>query len=525
MSTVRDLGIWGLFVAAGFVVGSILSVVFAFVPAVDSDRTSDRKPPRKKSSKKQKRKTDDTPNYVPLPHFVPQNDYYRGGLSLRFSMVHDVLLERYPRHSKAWYRHRNEQSRDIIQTKETWSSEEEIYQFDVFEAYDNLAVGLDRLNKSRKAVEVLREKKKLQEKFGLSGQNLYTTHANLSTHLIHAHFSDAIKGDDKARQKIQEALGYLQDAVDQKLGTYFNREPWQMIAVQFFLSASEHPQRLLKFDFVGNRLNEKVDPESGQPYRRKQEYLETIRGQSVDDLEEPENEQLRSEYRSFIARLERAPEYRSYLDGDEPETVPFDEPVLAIIGMWRLGGGPNPHFALALGEIMLRVGKPKIAWEAYERAIRMGDQFWHKPEVRRKLIEHCRDRQDLLEQALNRTESSLRSAFDRAMDWRDAYQSYETKKLKAGHSVDEEDFHKSFFEQHDRIASNHGRQDWLKTNSSFEIDYTQTNTSESGKRDLTAPVYIILLVTGLFGMVGGLLIYFRPVSNGTPPSNNRSKRA
>jgi hypothetical protein len=47
--------------------------------------------------------------------------------------------------------------------------------------------------------------------------------------------------------------------------------------------------------------------------------------------------------------------------------VPFDEPVLGIIGMWRQGGGANPHFALALGETMLRVGQRYIAWVAYER--------------------------------------------------------------------------------------------------------------------------------------------------------------
>ena len=38
--------------------------------------------------------------------------------------------------------------------------------------------------------------------------------------------------------------------------------------------------------------------------------------------------------------------------------MPFDEPVLGVIGMWTLGGGPNPHSALALGVGELSVFDP-----------------------------------------------------------------------------------------------------------------------------------------------------------------------
>ena len=65
--------------------------------------------------------------------------------------------------------------------------------------------------------------------------------------------------------------------------------------------------------------------------------------------------------------------------------VPFDEPALGIIGMWRQGGGANPHFALALGETMLRVGQRYIAWCA-SSARRPGRPRLARPGIQRRFV-------------------------------------------------------------------------------------------------------------------------------------------
>src|SRR4029079_10021784 len=93
--------------------------------------------------------------------------------------------------------------------------------------------------------------------------------------------------------------------------------------------------------------------------------------------------------------------------------APFDEPALWLIGEWRQGGGPSPHLALCLGEIMLRVGQRYLAWNCYERAARMADQYSPKPELLQFLRDHCLGRQAEIEKSLNPDEAAgLRPKFD-----------------------------------------------------------------------------------------------------------------
>jgi hypothetical protein len=125
--------------------------------------------------------------------------------------------------------------------------------------------------------------------------------------------------------------------------------------------------------------------------------------------------------------------------------------------MWRQGGGANPHFALALGETMLRVGQRYIAWAAYERAGRMADRFWPGPAVQQSLRDHCRRAAAQIEETLSfrgrtrdrrppwqhvsppppgRGGGRLRPSFDAELalgeGYRRAYQQYEAAKIAAG---------------------------------------------------------------------------------------------
>jgi hypothetical protein len=93
------------------------------------------------------------------------------------------------------------------------------------------------------------------------------------------------------------------------------------------------------------------------------------------------------------------------------EPPPFDEPALGIIGMWRLGGGANPHFALALAGLMERVDQPLLAWTCYARAAELAERFWPDPAIQAGLLEHCHYRQLNLAARIGRPMESLRADF------------------------------------------------------------------------------------------------------------------
>ena len=104
-----------------------------------------------------------------------------------------------------------------------------------------------------------------------------------------------------------------------------------------------------------------------------------------------------SKIRDYVTKVGSEGDWKSVPVPSHREPVPFDEPTLGIVGMWRLGGGANPHFALALGEVMTRVGQRYIAWCAYERAALLAGQFWPDRGVQQGLVDHCRKRQAVIE--------------------------------------------------------------------------------------------------------------------------------
>ena len=137
--------------------------------------------------------------------------------------------------------------------------------------------------------------------------------------------------------------------------------------------------------------------------------------------------------------------------------------MLGIIGMWRQGGGANPHFALALGETMLRVGQRYIAWAAYERAFRLAERYSTASTAQAFLRDHCRKRQTEIEQTLvsePRTVASLHPRFDAELTYGEGfqkeYQNFETAKIAAGASISDEHFFDDFPRRGELIASRSG---------------------------------------------------------------------
>ena len=85
---------------------------------------------------------------VPMPHHVPT---YKGGLSFRFAMAHDVIHERFARHGSDYYQRRNELTRAKLDKLKPDAPAR-------WPLIDDLGAGLDRVGKPAEAVVVLREK-------------------------------------------------------------------------------------------------------------------------------------------------------------------------------------------------------------------------------------------------------------------------------------------------------------------------------------------------------------------------------
>jgi hypothetical protein len=433
-----------------------------------------------------------TPRELPLPHQVSK---YPGGTSLRLAMVHDLLHERYPRHGHGYYRARNAAAR---KEWDAWLSKHPsggLPDEHVLALLDDLGVGLDHLGEHAEAARVLRDKLQRQQASGPSGRALYTSYANLGTFLIHGKFRLAQQGNVEAKSRLEEGLQYIRKSIEVNPQAHFGREVWQVVAVEYFLKVQDKPELLGVFDFIGDRLDLAIDPSERRCYR-----LGSIDNVDYSLRNAPSLDTMSQRDRDFaregITAVGAEEGWKKTVTSSQVEPAPFDEPVLGIIGMWRFGGGPNPHFALAIGEIMVRVGQRYIAWCAYERAIEMKDRFWPDAALSARLAEHCRQRQALIESQLGPAErDGLRSRFQGELahgrQYQQDYQRYEEQRLAEGASIDDPHFYDDFDSSHPPIASPVGRADFVL------IEYSGLTVPN--------PFPAMVLGAGLFALLTALL--------------------
>lgn len=391
---------------------------------------------------------------VPLPHHIPKSP---DAVAFRFAMAHDVIHERYPKHGPAFYTERNRLARERLTAIPPDSDE-------TFALTDDIGAGLDRLGKPAEAVPLLRRKLELQEKRGLSGKQLYTTYANLGTFIVHAHMKAAMGGDATAKDTVQQGLELVKESIAVNPNAHFGRETWQLAIGRFLVAAIDQTELLITTDCIGNRLSRKFPPEAFRPAvffhdgNWARPYQPRLLKGGDDYL---------AKSRDSISHVGGEPD-TGEPDPDRKEVAPFDEPVLGIIGMWRQGGGANPHFALCLGEVMLRVGQRRIAWAAFERASRMADRYWPDAAKPQFLRDHCAKRQKFIEGTLPAGEvAEMRPQFEAELafgeNYQREYQEYEAAKIAAGADIRDEHLFDEFHRGREPIATEPGPEEYLVT--------------------------------------------------------------
>ena len=412
---------------------------------------------------------DGPPIYARLPHHVPPTS---DATPFRFAMVHDVIHERYARNGPAFYRQRERLAREKLAVLHPESEA-------ALALTDDIAVGLDRTGRTDEAVALMRDKLKRQEAAALAGKDLYSTYANLGEFLVRGNVWAMLDGDATARERVQEGRAFMRKSVDVNPKAHFGREEWQLVAVDGLLEAGSNPDVLRKCDLIGNRLDVTIevprgslgvapfnDTEAvfGRPYQRF--FGESVRPgrRAADEADGAIDEDQRKQIRQFVYPVggETPPVGGGLKRG---RRAPFDEPAMWLIGEWRQGSGPGPHLAVCLGEIMLRVGQRYLAWNCFERAARLADQFSPKAELQQFVRDHCRSRQGEIEKSLKADDmAGLRPKFEAELAHGEAYQrdyqEYTDQKIAAGANLNDPHFFDEFHAGRAPIASKVGPEEW-----------------------------------------------------------------
>ncbi|MDF1661975.1 MAG: hypothetical protein P1V97_09395 [Planctomycetota bacterium] len=430
---------------------------------------------------------DKEPVTHPAPHTLA---LVKGQTSLRLAMVHDVLHERYLVHSEAYWGARLKIAKATLDSANALKGAPSK---DVLDAFDVCGVSLDKLHRSQEAVAVMRQKlallkrentqfkvdaksidgftyekllEKLREAAPLTEiqKSFYRTYANLGTFLIHSSFKGLLAKSTDSRARIVEGIGYIKTAMYINPGAHFGRETWQYVAANHLLYCLDNEDQRLAFDINGNDLKQIALGGLTSDAIRLSRELERL----AQHQESPENFPLSYDERLMI-RFQIAtvgkPRPLSKENVFIPESAPFDEPTLGIIGMWTLGGGANPHFSFALANNMFQVGQKYIAWTGYERTKRLAQRFWKEEKYHKALIDFCNKSQKTIEANIPEKGAELRAEFDAELafgqKYQKDYQAYEERRLKEGLVPNSKGFYDDFFKGRASISSDVGEDDEL----------------------------------------------------------------
>lgn len=349
----------------------------------------------------------------PAAHRVPPRP---DATPLSVAMIYDVVHGLHPEHGAAWHRAVERRARPLVDG----APAEGPVPPDALDAHDDLAVALDRLGRTAEALAIMDRKaarvartwpepppaRAVDDPGGLpplspARRAWYRTLANRGTVRIHhalgrlmAHPSDA-----EARAQVEAGLADVRRSIAINPGAHFGRERWQAYAVAGILAALEDPLWFAERDLIGQR-------QDGGPLDRHGGVASALPtdAELAAGLDPPGRARARE-------RVPRYPPDEAWAEavGHPGDPVPFDEPALAIIGMWLYGGGPNPHFAFSLGRLMQRVEQPYVAWAAYARALEMAERLGP---ARAYVVPFVEREMKALAETLGQTADELRSAYE-----------------------------------------------------------------------------------------------------------------
>jgi hypothetical protein len=303
---------------------------------------------------------------------------------------------------------------------------------------------------------------------------------------------------------------------------------WPGVYRQFLLASQADPLLLTRFDMIGDRLDKPLDPsglrcfKEGWGVHGKNRVAAHYLRQYPEGRESPwargdnwTTDALREEITEVGAEVG----WTQTVPAPNREPVAFDEPVLDILFMWRADGA-NPHFALALGEIMMRVGQREIAWCAYERAVQVQDEFSTNADVVREIVSHCRRRQGIIETQTSVSAQSRRARFNAELEFGRRLRIYEKQQIDARADANDPQFYDDFESEHGPIASPVGPED------EFLVYHDRSSQILDPDTEAAVDHYpwpTILLFAGLFafGTAGAVRLLFwgiRRLSSAPPPS-------
>lgn len=427
---------------------------------------------------------------LPQPYTVP---FVQGGSALRIAMIHDVLHERYSKHGTAWYAERERRSKKALEAAGDAVTDEHL------RAMDDLAVALDRQGRPDEGTEVLRKKVALVERLhgprpadgplpsararfdfmatqtlGPASLAWYRTCANLGTTLIHGSYVKARAGDAAAKERLREGLEWIRRSIAVNPGAHFGREVWQAGAVGWLLAACDDPSVLTKYDLIGQSLApDALESEAllwnerprwwWRSYRPNRELFEAWTEGTVAATQLPAALDVVWDYRAKSIRpVGAAVGWPGRAAAGLEGPAPFDEPVLAVMGMWTLGGGANPFSAMTLAGVCERIGQRRVAWSGYARALGLAERFGPDAAVKDALVAHCRARQAALEAAPDLADhAKLQSQHETELAFGLLFQElrakFEEERIAAGADLDDPQFFvafdRDFEEKYGSIAS------------------------------------------------------------------------
>jgi hypothetical protein len=283
------------------------------------------------------------------------------------------------------------------------------------------------------------------------------------------------------------------------------RGAWPAVYEQFIHASQVDPRLLTRFDMIGDRLDRGIDPSLYRCFRSWQSWggVGMNRFAAHHLKQYPEGRESSwvhannwgpAKMREEITRVGAEEGWTVAVPAANREPVAFDEPVLAILSMWR-SAGATPEFALTLGEIMMRVGQREIAWCAYERAVQLQDGFSPDAEVVRKIVSHCRGRQAVVESQSPLPAEVRRARFEAELAFGQRLRTYEKERIHAGVDLTDPQFYEAFESEQGRISTPVGPED------EFLVRHDSSSQSLDPDTDAAVdhfPWPNVLLFAGLF---------------------------